>query len=90
MFIPLSIMSPDMDWYNWNEKFMQRILEIVNSEKVKYRKSSGRVWIKAAKSYNLHSNNIDEIHTENEQFVTTPNKFCPTKSRSGLSEGRTK
>lgn len=90
MFIPFSIMSADMDWYTWNEKFMQRILEIVNSEKVKYRKSSGRVWMKAAKSYNLHSTIIDEIHTENEQCVTTSNKFCPIKSSSGSSERRIK
>jgi hypothetical protein len=87
MVIPLSIMSDDMDWYNWNEKFMQSILQIVNSERVK---SSRRMWTQKAKSHDLISNTIGEIRTESEQCVGTPNEIYRAKVSSVASEGRMK
>lgn len=51
-------MSDDNNWDNWNEKFMQKILQIVNSERVKYQRTPKRVYVKGAISQDIRSSTI--------------------------------
>ena len=90
MFIPLSSMSADNDWDRWNEKFMQKILQIVNSERVKYQRTPKRIFVKGVKSQEIFSSTINEIAAESRQYVNTLDTFHTDKVRPFVSDRQMK
>jgi hypothetical protein len=86
VFILLSIMSADIDWDNWNEKFMEKILRIVNSERIKHQRASKRVSAKETKSHYVFTSTISDVVAGSQQYGNTSNKFQLDKLRPGLSE----
>ena len=90
MFIPLSSMSADNDWDRWNEKFMQKILQIVNSERVKYQRTPKRIFVKGVKSQEIFSSTINEIAAESRQYVSTLDTFHTDKVRPFVSDRQMK
>lgn len=79
-------MSADIDWDNWNEKFMEKILRIVNSERLKYQRASKRVSAKGPKSHYVFASTSSDVAAGSEQSVNTSNKFQLDKLRPCLSE----
>jgi hypothetical protein len=90
MFIPLSSMSADNDWDRWNEKFMQKILQIVNSERVKYQRTPKRIFVKRVKSQEIFSSTINEVAAESRQYVSTLDTFHTDKVRPFVSDRQMK
>jgi len=90
MFIPLSSMSADNDWDRWNEKFMQKILQIVNSERVKYQRTPKLIFVKGLKSQEIFSSTINEIAAESRQYVSTLDTFHTDKVRPFVSDRQMK
>jgi hypothetical protein len=86
MFIPLSSMDADLDWDDWNEKFIEKVLLIVNSERVKYQRASRRVLPKRTKSQYVFSGTINEIAVGSKQHISTPSEIQADKVRPLVSD----
>ena len=65
-------MSTDADWENWNQKFVEKIVRILNSERVKYQ-SSRRVSAKGRKSQFVFPGAIKEVLAEGQPHIRSPN-----------------
>ena len=83
-------MSADNDWDRWNEKFMQKILQIVNSERVKYQRTPKLIFVKGLKSQEIFSSTINEIAAESRQYVSTLDTFHTDKVRPFVSDRQMK
>ena len=86
MFILLSSMSADMDWDNWNQKFIEKILRIVNSERVKHQ-SSRRVCAKGRKSQYVFPGAIKEVLAGGQPYVRSSNRIQEDKLGLFVSDG---
>jgi hypothetical protein len=86
MFIPLSSMAVDLDWDDWNEKFIEKVLQIVNSERVKYQRTSRRGLPKGTKSQYVFSGTINEIAVGSKQHISTPSEIQADKVRPLVSD----
>jgi hypothetical protein len=86
MFIPLSSMADDLDWDDWNERFIEKVLQIVNSERVKYQRANRHVLPKRTKSRYVYSGNSNVVAVESQQHVSPLTEIQADKVRSLLSD----
>jgi hypothetical protein len=76
-------MAVDLDWDDWNEKFIEKVLQIVNSERVKYQRASRP---KRTKSQYVFSSTINEIAVGSKQHISTPSEIQADKVRPLVSD----
>jgi hypothetical protein len=79
-------MSADMDWDNWNQKFIEKILRIVNSERVKHQGST-RVCAKGRKSQYVCPGAIKEVLAGGQPYVRSSNRIQEDKLGLFVSDG---
>jgi hypothetical protein len=68
-------MSTDRDWDNWNEKFIEKIIRIVNSEQLKCQRINPPAGSRRRRSQFVLSRPIKEVLAESQSYVSSQNKI---------------
>jgi hypothetical protein len=78
-------MSVDSDWDSWNDKFVEKILRIVNSERVKCQRARC-VFPKGTKSQYVFSGTFSDVEEGSQSFIRSSNEIQAGKVRALVSD----